>query len=185
VVAGTALALAACGGSSTSHATKTKRPHRVVAPSTTTTTGGPITFTVKAGDTLTSIARYFGISLNRLSQFNHLSNTDMLTVGQVLQVPPKPPLKLVITPTAAAAGEPFALMLTGAKAMENITFEIDDPKGGKFKGAPHVASDDGTVMANYQPSIDASTGAYVVVATGDMGSSVSASFKVSGNTPIS
>lgn len=182
-MAGAALALAACSGSSTSNHATTRRPRRVVA--STTTTAGPTTFTVKAGDTLTSIARFFGISTGVLASFNHLTNSDMLTVGQTLQIPPKAPLKLVITPPSAAAGEPFTFNLTGAKPSENVVFEITDPKGAKFKGAPHVASDDGSVMASYQPSISAPAGVYVIVATGDQGSSTSASFRISASAPIS
>jgi LysM repeat protein len=182
VVAGAALALAACGGSSSSHAAP-KRPKRVVA--STTTTAGPTTFTVKAGDTLTSIARFFGIAPGLIVSFNHLTNGDMLTVGQTLQIPPKAGLKLEITPAAAPAGEPFMFNLTGAKAMENVVFEITDPKGVKFKGAPHVAGDDGSVMAGYQSSISAAAGVYVIVATGDQGTSASASFRISASAPIS
>ena len=186
MVIGVALTLVACGGgggSSTSHTGKSKRVKREVT-STTTTTPPPTTFQVQRGQTLTSIARFFGISPTLLAQYNHLGNGDMLTVGQVLQIPPKAPLKLVINPPSAAGGEPFAFMLTGAKAMENVVFVITDPHGGKFKGAPHVAGDDGSVTANYQTSIDATTGVYVVVATGDRGSQVSASFKVSGSAPV-
>jgi LysM repeat protein len=186
-VTGIALALVACGGgggSSTSHTAKNKRVKHAVT-STTTTTPLPTTLVVGRGQTLTSIARFFGISLSVLAQYNHLGNGDMLTVGQVLQIPPKPPIKLVINPTSAPGGDSFALMLTGAKAMENVVFQITDPHGGKFKGAPHVAGEDGSVTANYQTSIDATTGVYVVVATGDQGSQVSASFTVSANAPVS
>ena len=183
VVAGTVLALVACGGSPTSHTAKPKRPKRVVT-STTTTTPSPIMFTVKKGDTLTSVARFFGLTTSQLAQFNHLGNTDMLTVGQVLQIPPRPPIRLVVTPTVGAAGDAFAFALAGARAMENVVFEITDPKGGKFRGAPHVAADDGSVKANYQSDIGADPGTYVVVVTGDHGTSASASFKVSGSAPI-
>jgi len=182
VVAGAALVLAACGGSSASHASP-KRPKKVVA--STTTTAGPTAFTVKAGDTLTSIARFFGISPGLLASFNHLTNGDKLMVGQMLEIPPKAPLKLEITPKAAPAGEPFTFNLIGAKSSENVVFEITDPKGAKFKGASHVAGDDGSVMASYQPSISAPAGVYVIVATGDQGSSASASFRISANAPIS
>jgi LysM repeat protein len=187
VVTAVALALVACGGgggSSKSDTSPTKRVKPAVT-STTTTTPPPSSVVVGKGQTLTSLARFFGVSLTQLAQYNHLGNGDMLTVGQVLQIPPRPPLKLVINPPSAPGGDSFAFMLTGAKAMENIVFVITDPHGGKFKGAPHVAGEDGSVTANYQSSIDATTGAYVVVATGDQGTQVSASFKVSENAPVS
>ena len=142
-------------------------------------------FTVAQGQTLSAIANLFGVSPSILASYNHLTNSDMLKVGQVLQIPPKPPLKLVIQPSAAPAGEPFNFNLTGAHAMENVVFTITDPHHASFHGAPHVAGDDGSVMTTYQPSISAISGVYVVVATGDRGTSASASFKISANAAIS
>lgn len=54
-------------------------------------TGAPATaaqYTVKPGDTLWTIARANGTSIDALVQLNGLSNADRLSVGQVLQVPP-------------------------------------------------------------------------------------------------
>ena len=47
----------------------------------------PITYIVKAGDTLSSIARGLGISVDELMAANGLRDADRLAVGQVLVIP--------------------------------------------------------------------------------------------------
>jgi hypothetical protein len=98
-------------------------------------------------------------------------------IGQVLTIPPLPPAQLAVDPPLAPAGQPFTFNLTGAKAGEAITNEIDNPAGGKFSGQPHMASPDGVVRATYQSSGD-DPGTYNVVATGDRGTSVRGTFMV-------
>lgn len=44
-------------------------------------------YTVKAGDTLYSIARRYGWSASYLASVNHLSNPNRIYVGQVLLIP--------------------------------------------------------------------------------------------------
>jgi LysM repeat protein len=154
-----------------------------VAASTTTTTPPPISYPVKRGDTLTSIARFFGVSTAVLASVNHLPNGDQLTVGQVLQIPPHPPFQLVVTPPDAPAGQPVTLKLTGAQAGETVTFEIDAPGGDKFTGPPHTAAPDGSVTATYQTNPSDTPGTYTAVARGDHGTAVRATFRVAPNSP--
>src|SRR5258708_31973963 len=45
------------------------------------------TYTVQSGDTLTSIAARFGISVAALAQANQIAETDVIYVGQVLKIP--------------------------------------------------------------------------------------------------
>lgn len=51
--------------------------------------GGPgcNIYTVQRGDTLTAIARRFGVSVHALAQENNISNTSHITVGQHLCIP--------------------------------------------------------------------------------------------------
>jgi LysM repeat protein len=44
-------------------------------------------YTVKEGDTLSSIARDFGLSVNQLLAANNLANGDLLSIGQRLIIP--------------------------------------------------------------------------------------------------
>ena len=178
-----AFALAAPSGSSTRSTARSKRVKTGVS-STTTTTPGPITYQVKRGDNLTALARFFGVTPSALAAFNHLGNEDQLTVGQILEIPRRPPLQLVVTPPHAAPGDAVTFNLTGARGGETITFEVDAPGGGKFTGPPHTAADDGSVSATYQTTSSGVSGISTVVATGNQGTSVRVSFRIDSNAPI-
>jgi len=173
-----AVVLAACNSGGSGQTTKKKTaPTSTTAAPTTTTAPPPVMYQVKRGDTLTSIAKFFGISNALLTAANHLDNGDRLTEGQVLTIPPLPPAQLTVEPPIAVSGQPFTFNVTGAKAGEAVTFEIAKPGGGKFSGQPHTASPDGGVSATYQSAGD-DPGNYTVVATGDRGTSVQGTYMV-------
>src|SRR5690349_16515322 len=74
-------------------------------------------YTVKPGDTLSSIAqRFYGSSArwNWLFQANRsvIKNPDMIFPGQVLSVPSKPPARATATATATAAAPARQTALT-------------------------------------------------------------------------
>ncbi len=46
-------------------------------------------YTIRQGDTLTSIAKRYGTTANDIAQFNHLSNKDAIKAGQKLKIPKK------------------------------------------------------------------------------------------------
>lgn len=50
----------------------------------------PATYVVVEGDSLYSIALRFGVDLNTLIELNGLSDPNDITIGQELQIPPKP-----------------------------------------------------------------------------------------------
>jgi LysM repeat protein len=174
------IVLAACSSSSGDtprvNRSRTTAPSTTVAPPTSTPT---VPYQVKRGDTLGSIARFFGISSAAIVAANQLANPDRLTEGQVLQIPPAPPPQLTVTPAVAVAGERFTFGVSSAKAGERIVFEIHTPSGGKFTGSPHTATQDGSVLASYISSGDG-PGTYTVVATGDRGTSVQATYRLLG-----
>ncbi len=180
---GAVFVFAAPGGSSTRSSVRAKRVKAVVS-STTTTTAGPITYQVKRGDNLTALARFFGLSPYGLATFNHLSSADQLTVGQMLQIPRRPPTQVVVTPPDGPPGATFTFTLTGAGAGETVTFEVDAP-GYKFTGPPHTAADDGSVSATFQTNASDASGTYTVAARGDQGTSVRATFRIDASSPIS
>lgn len=47
----------------------------------------PISYVVKRGDRLSSIAAQFGVSIDAIVELNHLENPDHIEVGQVLLIP--------------------------------------------------------------------------------------------------
>jgi LysM repeat protein len=193
-----AALLAACSGR---HPPRAAPVAPVTVASTTTTTIPPVTYTVKQGDTLGSIAQHFGVTVAALAAANHITDLDKIAQGQVLIIPRPPPppsttvpsttiappasaAKLTVAPAGSPVGGVFTLNLTGAKPAEMITFEIDSPDGRKFTGQPHTASATGTVTATYLTTEQNVPGAYSVIATGSQGTSARASFRVdaSGST---
>ena len=48
-----------------------------------------MTYTVKSGDTLSSIARKYGTTVEALVASNGIKNKNLIYVGQVLQIPTK------------------------------------------------------------------------------------------------
>ena len=148
------------------------------APSTAgATTTTLVTYQVQRGDTLTSIAKHFGVPAAGIVTTNHLSDPDRLSIGQTLLIPPVPPVQLTVTPTGGPAGQDFRLELTGAKGGETVTFEIDSP-AGKYTGPPHAVSGDGSVTATYQTSFTNTPGSYTVIAKGNQGTTAQATFAV-------
>jgi LysM repeat protein len=135
-------------------------------------------YRLKQGDTLTAIATRFRVTVAAILSANHLSNPDRVTAGQTLQIPPPPPIGLVVKPTNGSQGDAFNLRLTGAVPSETIIFEIVSPKGKGYRGAPHVASQDGTVTATYQTALTDPTGTYIVRTTGNLGTSAQTRFAV-------
>jgi LysM repeat protein len=176
VVLGVAGALVVPGGVSAVPARGRCRPTAFVANSGSGTVS---TIDVKTriknptDDSLTALAQFFGVAPAAIVAANHL-NGDQLTAGQVLQIPPRPPGQLVVSPPDAPIGKAFKLNLTGAKAGEIVAFEIDTPDGGKYSGSPHTAAQDGSVTATYQTASGDTAGTYTVVATGDHGTSLRA-----------
>ena len=126
---------------------------------------------------MTSIATFFGVSNAAIAEANQLANQDQLTEGQVLVIPPPPPPQVTVTPDGGHAGEVFTLTMTGAQPGEAVTFTIHGPSGRPFTGPPHSASPEGLVTAEYESSGDG-PGTYIVVATGDRGTSVRTRYRL-------
>jgi LysM repeat protein len=173
---GSALVLASCSiGGSGRVAKKKTSPTTSTTTAPTTTTAAQAMYQVKRGDTLTSIAKFFGLSTALLLQANKLPNGDRLTEGQVLTIPPLPPPAVAVNPPVAPAGQPVSFVLTQARAGESVTFEVDKPDGSKFLGQAHIASQDGNVGATFQTTGN-DPGNYTVIAHGDRGTTAQTTF---------
>ena len=146
------------------------------APKTTTTTQLK-SYQVKSGDRLTTIANRFHVSVAAIVFVNHIADPDRLTEGQILRIPTQPPLSLLVTPPRGNRGQTFELSLIGAKASEVIRFEITSP-AGKRTGPPHIASKNGSVTTRYQTSAVNPPGTYKVIAHGNKGAKVRATFVI-------
>ena len=65
----------------------TSTPTVTSVPTQPNTPVPPTRYTVRSGDTLSTIAEKFDTTVERLQSFNGLGNSDELQVGQVLQIP--------------------------------------------------------------------------------------------------
>jgi LysM repeat protein len=183
LVAGACALLAACSPR-LSHTARPLTTTSGVVTVATTTTVPPTPYRVERGDTLTGIARKFGVPVVAIVAINHIANVDTIAQGQVLLIPPAPPVTLVITPPHAQLFASFRLHLTGVKPSEVIIFEIGFPDGRKFTGPHHVAEPDGTVSTTFLTTQDDPPGTYTVVATGNQGTSAKSSFGVDALNPV-
>jgi LysM repeat protein len=180
VVALAALVMADGGSEARRSGARSRSARSKAAPTTgaaSTTTGSPIAYQVKRGDTLTAIATRFGVSTAAIVAANQIADQDHLAEGQSLLIPSRPPVRLVIAPSKTTVGGSVRLKLTGAKPSEIVIFEVDSPSG-KFTGSPHTASDDGTVTAKYEPALADPAGTYSVIAKGNQATTAQASFRV-------
>ncbi|MBN1976382.1 MAG: LysM peptidoglycan-binding domain-containing protein [Anaerolineae bacterium] len=70
-------------------------PTSAPAPTTAPSTGGTVTYIVQRGDTLYSIARRYGTTVEAIASANGITNPNLIRVGQKLTIPtsgsPVPP----------------------------------------------------------------------------------------------
>ena len=89
------LGIAGCSGAVASTGDRVKLVLTPVATPTQTApaaaTVAPVTYTVKAGDTLWDIANLFGVTLDDIVRANNIADPSALSEGQVLTVPIRPP----------------------------------------------------------------------------------------------
>jgi LysM repeat protein len=149
------------------------------APTLATTSTTTLTrYAVARGDSLTAIARRFHVSVEAVAAANHLTDLNQLTQGQVLIIPPAPPVSLVIRPAQGPLGSAFTFSLSGAKPDEVVQFEVVRPDGGKFVGPSHIAQPDGTVTTTYATVFGDALGTYKVLAAGNQGTVTHTEFAV-------
>jgi LysM repeat protein len=168
-----AVSIGGGGGDKAARSGRTK-PTR---PNVTTTTRGTTQYTVKAGDTLSAIAKQFGVATRAIVDANQIPDPDHLTAGQVLEIPPVKPVRLTVRPRTVAVGGSVEFNLEGAQPGEIITFAIHRPTG-TFTGPAHSATEEGTVTTNYTLGLADTPGDYLVTATGDQITSAHAVFRV-------
>jgi len=89
LVSAAASVVVACGSDADS-AGDTLPP---IATTTTTTTMAPTTTTIpseyeiKAGDSLSAIAKLFNLTMGELAAFNGITDPEHIEIGEVLQIP--------------------------------------------------------------------------------------------------
>ena len=96
-----ALLAAACGGGGfEATPSPSAQPQRPTATAKATACT-PVTYTVVSGDVLSAISARFDVDLQALIAANHITNPDVLAVGQQLSIP-CPGQSPSVTPSASA-----------------------------------------------------------------------------------
>ena len=93
-----ATATAAAVATPSATASPSPAPTSTAAPSPTSSL---VTYTVKAGDTLSDIAAVYGTTVEAIARANSLADPNVLAIGQVLIIPTPEPTATQ-SPTAAA-----------------------------------------------------------------------------------
>jgi LysM repeat protein len=75
---------------STSTSTTTSTPTTAAAAESTAKVGNGNSHIVARGETLTSIAKMYSVSVGELQKYNHIDNPLKLQAGQTLLIPPSP-----------------------------------------------------------------------------------------------
>lgn len=86
-----------------------------VAPAATAVPAKPAVYTVKPGDTLSSIGVSYGVAAADIAAYNKLKNPNQLYVGQVLNIPPWAKNLAPAQPAATPSASGTAAAGTGAK----------------------------------------------------------------------
>ncbi len=135
--------------SATSASTTTPTASATEPPAATPTpTPRSAFYTVVAGDTLFSIARRFGTTVEAIQELNGLSGTT-ITVGQVLRIPAGSP----VTPTPAPSGASTRID-HGARSSNLVALTFD--MGGRVDPAVDIVN---WLIANQVPATIFMTGA--------------------------
>lgn len=101
---------------------------------------------VASGETLSSLARRYGVSLRELASANNLENVDYLRVGQILVVPSWP-----ATADAAAAGGGTSLWFLWPLSVKGQITSGFGPRGSGFHTGVDIAAPAGTVIRAAAP----------------------------------
>jgi LysM repeat protein len=162
---GQVINIGGTAAASTPSAQSTSAP--TTAPTTAPTAapptpGGPTSYTIKSGDTLSAIALQFNLTLDQLLSFNGITKDTPLQVGQVLTVgvpavtptPTAPPTPEA-TPTVAAS-LPTPTPAVAASGVCLLAFDDTNGSGTRDSGEALIAgvqfdvkSSDGKSVATY------------------------------------
>ena len=87
IYVGQALQIPSADGGAQAQSVQAQTAPTSVPTPTPLPTSARVAYTVQSGDTLYSIAGYYGVSIVELAQLNGLVDSDQLSVGQVLLIP--------------------------------------------------------------------------------------------------
>ena len=99
--------------------TPSPSPSPLPSPSLSPTPPSGVTYIVRPGDTLTSIAREFGVTVQAIVETNNIADPDLINVGQVLIIPVTGPIP---SPTPAGTAQ---VIRRGSAAKRQVALTFD------------------------------------------------------------
>ena len=96
--------------------TTVSKPTTTVKPSTTTEE----VYTVKAGDTLSAIARNYGTTYQELAKYNNIANPNIIRIGQKIKIPKSKQSKATDEVYTVKAGD----TLSAIARKYNTTYQV-------------------------------------------------------------
>ena len=96
--------------------TTVSKPTTTVKPSTTTEE----VYTVKAGDTLSAIARNYGTTYQELAKYNNIANPNIIRIGQKIKIPKSKQSKATEEVYTVKAGD----TLSAIARKYNTTYQV-------------------------------------------------------------
>jgi LysM repeat protein len=125
----------------------------VVIDNDSITASEAITYTVRPGDSLSKIAKDFGVTLNALMVANHINNVDRVIVGQVLTVPSP---TASVEPVADSVSEVDAT--TAAESTLALPDSEDDASAAPADATPSLGALEQPAISTLNPRYRVQTG---------------------------
>ncbi|MDQ3704640.1 MAG: LysM peptidoglycan-binding domain-containing protein [Chloroflexota bacterium] len=132
---------AGCQNAGTTGPTDDVRLLLTPVPTPTTTpeaqpTAAPVTYVVKAGDTLSGIADMFGLTVDDIVRANSIADPNALQVGQVLTIPGRKQTEASANATGTAQAEVTASPSSGTPSPVIVPASTLPPDATPPQGPP-------------------------------------------------
>ncbi|MBC7403848.1 MAG: LysM peptidoglycan-binding domain-containing protein [Microbacteriaceae bacterium] len=118
----------------------------VEATSTPAVSGAPVTYTIASGDTITTIAAKFGVTVQAILTANDLTRTSIIYGGHTLTIPPAAP---VVLPSSTTVVPLTSEMAANARIIVSVGRSLGVPHYGLVVGLAAAAQESGLRNLTY------------------------------------
>jgi LysM repeat protein len=118
----------------------------IEAASAPAASGTPVTYTIASGDTITTIAAKFGVTVQAILTANNLTWSSIVYGGHTLAIPPAAPVVLPSSTTVVALTREMA---ANARTIVSVGRSLGVPNYGLVVGLAAAAQESGLRNLNY------------------------------------